>query len=331
MKAKRRFVAWLLGLVMLLGPGAGALALSGYVLEDEALDTLESGLREAYFSGEMQSIELSEAQSLLFDGREVDRLLPNMWFVLGGSPDFEEDATFLSDMIGSIIASAQTLQEQFPDAFLFHTALAEAHEAAGLRYAVAETDLWLWAESMGVMLAPFFLYEESTGALVGDPYLIQVAIEALEEGHALHYIVYNDPEAVLRYLEHVEVDGAAGVFHAGLASWYVSTQAQPGEIDQLLQAQPSPAPEGQPGASIDEPDVPQAGPAPVPIGKAGIIVKSANIRATPSEDARVVAYAHAEEVYPVLSVDKASGWYELLLETGETGFISPKLVEMLLP
>lgn len=192
----------------------------GFVIADDVFFEMEKGFRQNDFSGDMASLALSDTQTLVFNPKQENRLLPNLSVSLASAEVFSEDLDALSTTLGSLIETMQLLQEQFPDSFLFNDELAASHEA-GISYAISDPEIWLWPESAQAVLIPVFFYENEHGMLIDDIYLLEVLAAA--DG-TLYYILYNDPQHVVDYIAHVTISGSNSLFQHVLALWYVENQ-----------------------------------------------------------------------------------------------------------
>jgi hypothetical protein len=268
----------------------------GFVIDNDVFFALEETFRMTDFSGEMSSVDLSETQTLVFDSKPVDRLLPTLSVTLSEADPFSEDADELASTLGSIIGVMQYLQEQFPDTFLFNDEMASEYETSGLGYLVAEPELWLWPDSAGAVFIPVCFYENARGTLVDDMYLLEVL--AVEDG-GLCYILYNDPQRVADYMEHVTVNADASAFQYALAFWYLKNYMLTAiDIEQ------------EEGAA----------------GMLRVLNTLCFVREFSDSSSRIVSRVKRGEWYPVLSIAE-NGWYEIRLTDGSIGYISSNLVE----
>ena len=268
----------------------------GYVIENDVFFTMEENFRQADFSGEMGSVDLSETQTLLFNPTPVDRLLPALSVTITDADPFSEDADALAATLGSLIGVMQYLQEQFPDSFLFNEEMAAPYEDAGISYLVAEPEIWLWPSSAGAVLMPVCFYENRRGTLIDDMYLMEVM--AVEDG-GLCYILYNDPQHVADYIEHVTITADDSAFQYALAFWYLKNYM------------------------LSSTDIEQEEGA---LGMLRVTNTLCFVRASSDTGSRIVARVRRGEWYPVLS-EAENGWLEIRLTDGTVGFISPNLVE----
>lgn len=268
----------------------------GFVIDNDAFFALEEYFRTTDFSGEMSSVELSETQALIFNPSPVDHLLPTLSVTITEADPFSEDANELAATVGSIVGVMQYLQEQFPETFLFNNEMASLYDGIGLGYLVAEPELWLWPESAGAVFVPVCFYENRRGTLIDDMYLLEVL--AIEDG-GLCYILYNDPQRVADYMEHVTVNADASPFQYALAFWYLKNyMLTSADIEQ------------EQGAA----------------GMLRVLNTLCFVREASDTGSRIVARVKRGEWYPVLTIAE-NGWYEIRCTDGTIGFISPNLVE----
>ncbi|MDL2319159.1 SH3 domain-containing protein [Eubacteriales bacterium OttesenSCG-928-A19] len=290
----RRMVICLLAL--LLCPALAArgeeTAVSGYVMEAEAFYALEASFRERAFAGDAQSVELTETQTLMFVCEAPARMLPSLTVMIRQAVPLLESMEQMVGITQSLLETMQVLQAQHPEAFLFNEERAMAHAETGFRFAVAEEDLWLWAQDGSGVMLPFFFYDGESGAMIDGVYLLTVVIVGPQSAY---YALYNGAELVLDYLMCVEVASNQSDFQRAVVQWYLGT---------FVDAQAE-----------------DAG-----LGSLRITVKAGRVRAEGGTDAKVVGTVRQDQVYPILSVAK-SGWYEIELEGGMRGFISPALCE----
>lgn len=268
----------------------------GFVLPNSIFFGMDQFFRQADFSGELASVVLSETQTLIFNSKKTDHLLPNLTVTLTEAKSFTEDVDTLVSALGSLIGTMQYLQEQFPEEFLFNEELFEQYDDVGVSYAVAEPEIWLWQESARAVFIPVCFYENENGTLIDNMYLLEVV--AADKG-TLSYILYNDPQCVMDYMAHVTVSADGSPFQQALVFWYLQNH--------LL------ADEG----STDVADS--------TIGMVRITNEDGFIRYSNDANSRVVKHVQQGEEYPVLSVE-GNGWYKVLCEDGK-GYISSKVVE----
>lgn len=324
----KRYLAMLLAACLCVFSAAGLAEeeVTIFALPDEDFASLSATFYQDAFSGDMSTVELSQGQTLMFDPRPVQCLLPNLLLTLEGMEAVSADAQSLAEMFGEIVGVAMALQEKFPDVFLFNTELADAHEDHGIQYAIAEPAIWLSNSTLSSLFVPLYLYREDTGELIEDPYLMQVAISVQDS--VAQYVVYNNPDYVLAYLAYVSISSEGSEVQKNLVQWYLDNYGTDEERSQAAALQEVEV-GGEEAEDILEAEIPSVGPpqADNAIGFVTVQVSSANVRNVPKEDARIVGYAQSGNSYPVLSIDKGSGWYEIVLADGQEGYISDKLVK----
>jgi len=287
-------------LVFLLLPAVApaeepAKAVQGFIVDNDAFFMLEERFLQKDFSGSMGSVELSETQLLVFNPEPIERLLPNLAVTLTNADPLTEDSEALATTLGSLIQAMQYLQGQYPDVFVFNNEIAAAYDEAGLSYLVAEPELWLWPETGNAVFVPVCFYESASGALIDGMYLMEVM--AAEDG-ALCYLLYNDPEHVASYLEHVKINADDSSFQYALALWYVQNYLMNQKI-----------------AFEDD-----------AVGAVCVVNNVCHVRVSSDAASNIVARVGRGEWYPVLSVAE-NGWYQIRLGDGRIGYISPMLVD----
>ena len=269
----------------------------GFVIETGVFFAMEDAFFQADFVGDMKTIALNDAQTLVFNpAGDAARLFPNFYVMAADAEPFGADADAASAIMGSLIATMQYLQEQFPDQFLINNEIITAH-GGSLSYMVSEPEIWLWPDSMSAVLLPVCFYENENRALVDGICLLEVASTA--EG-ALRYALYNDPRHVTDYMAHVTVSSENGPFQAVLALWYIQNFSQT-------------TAEG-------------AGDQDTVIGMARISSLTRYVRASDDKAAKVIATARNGEEFPVFAVTE-NGWYLIRYSSGEQGYIISDGVE----
>lgn len=231
-------------------------------------------------------------------------MLPSLTVMIRQAAPLLESMEQMVGITQSLLETMQALQAQHPDAFLFNEEMAMAHAETGFRFAVAEEDLWLWAQDGSGVMLPIFFYDGESGAMIDGVYLLTVVIVGPQSAY---YALYSGGEIVLDYLMCVEVASDRSDFQRAVVQWYLSA---------FVDGQ-----EEEAGAAEATPPEEDAG-----LGSIRVTVEAGRVRAEGNTDAKAVGIVRQDQVYPVHSVAK-SGWYEIELENGMRGFISPALCE----
>lgn len=190
----------------------------GFVIENTMFSDMENVFQQNTFSAEMSAVALSETQTLVFNPKQVDHLLPNLIMTLTDAESFTEDVDTLVSVLGSLIGTMQYLQDQFPDSFLFNDEMIAEYAESGVSYAVSEPEIWLWQESAGAVFIPVCFYENGSGMLVDGIYLLEVLVT---DTGSLCYMLYNDSQCVVDYMAHVTIGAGNSPFQQALAFWYL--------------------------------------------------------------------------------------------------------------
>ena len=296
---KRTIALSLIFLLLLCPFSALAEDLYGFVIDEDVFYAMEMAFSQGDFTGKMNSVDLSETQTLVFDPTQTERLMPNLAVTVAEAEAFTADAEAVAATLGSLIETMQYLQDRFPETFFFNNEMVSPYSEDGLSYLVAETDIWLWPESLGAVLIPVCFYENKGGMLIDGIYLLEV--KAPEE-NTLCYILYNDPRHVADYMMHVTINSEGSPFQRALAYWFVQNYYSE-TYDEA--------------AHVVMEDS---------IGMVLVTVNNCNIREQSNTDSRVVARASRDDEYPVLSIAD-NGWYQIRYADGMAGYISPTLVE----
>lgn len=303
----RMLLSLLLTFLLFPSPWAygGETAVSGYVMEVEPFFELEESFREQAFPGEMLRLALTDTQTLMFTSEDTGRMLPSLTVMIKQAVSLAENVPDMSSITQSLLETMHRLQADYPDAFLFNEAMAMEHAETGFQFAVAEPDLWLWAQNGNAVMLPIFFYDGESGTLIDGVYLLSIVIAGPESAY---YALYNDASIVLDYLTRVEVSSDQGDFQRAVVLWYLDTFVDP----QTLEQQPDSEAEGEAKTGG--------------LGSIIITVESGRARAEGNQDTKVVGAVRKDQVYKVYSISD-SGWFEIQLEDGTRAFVSPALCE----
>jgi len=291
----------------------GADTVPGFLISDEEFFSMVDAFFQADLAGTLSSVTLTETQTLAFNPERTDHLMPALAVTVTEAEPFKANADSVAATVGSLVGVMQYLQEQFPDSFLFNNDMAAPYMEAGLSYAVAETDIWLWPESTASVLLPVCFYENENRSLVDCMYLLEVTL--LKDG-SLRYILYNNPQYVADYMTHVTVSSERSPFQQALVLWYIqnfSQSAAENANDPELPNFPQNAAE-----NANDPELPIIGTAIVRSG-------SANVRSSNTPTSSIVANITKGEEYPVFAVTE-KGWLLIRCADGVTGYVHPNLV-----
>lgn len=296
----RRILPFLLALLLCapLAAHGEETSVAGYVMDAALFHEMEAGFRDQVFGGEVGSIDLTDTQTLLFTQEEAARMLPSVTVMIRQAVPLVEDVDSMVLVTQSLLEHMQALQAENPDAFLFNTERAMAHVDTGFHFAVAEVEVWLWAQDGSAVMMPLFFYDGESGELIDGVYLLTVAIAGPESAY---YALYSGAEQVVDYLMCVEMASDQSDFQRAVIEWYLSNFG---------------------GAEDGAADADGGG----DLGSLRITVDSGHAREAGEEDAARVGTVRKGEVYPIEAVAE-SGWYEIRLADGTQAYISPALGE----
>lgn len=328
---------FVVALVLLIGLSAvGFAEVSGITLDYNGFYEMEHGFRDRVFDREVSVVGLSEEENFMFIPDEVDHLLPSLVLTNEKEMTITDDIDAMVQTVGTLIQTAQALQQNFPSAFIFNQTLVEAHAENGLGYAIADQTIWLWAEDEKAVMLPIYFYDNGTGDLVDNVYLLTAV--APNNG-ANYYAFYNEGEIVDAYLQHVTLNPDESVFQLTVSQWLAGQTdgAAAGEASE--EENPAAATEAPTEASfaavMDEEQLPepdgQGTYASVPnesgyIGNVIVSKAKAYVRVEGKENAKTIATVRKGTEYPVLSISE-NGWYEIEVSEGKIGFIHPNTVD----
>jgi hypothetical protein len=264
-----------------------------FTIADELFYALEDSFFQPTFIGNMKTVDLSESETLVFNSsREQDRLLPNLYITMSLEEPFEVNMEMIKAMVVRILGVTDYLQEAFPEEPLFNVKMMEDRAKSGLGYMVAEPDIWLLPESCSAVMIPVCFFDNESGNLVDDIYLLEVV--ATEEG-ALRYALYNNLKYVGKYIENVKISSDGSPFQAVLVQWYLQNYLE---------------------IMWEE----------IMIGTVCVVTAVGYVGEKDNINARVVARVWQGEEYPALT-ETENGWYLIRYAYKVFGFISPKQVE----
>lgn len=273
-----------------------AVEVAGYVLEGDAFRAMEEGFRQAAFSGEMYSVELTDTQTLMFVTGEAEHMVPSLTVLISEPVVLVDDLDEAVAIVQSLLETMQWQQTLHPEVMAFDNERAQAHAETGLGFAVEDRAIWLWAEDGSGLVIPMYLHDGTTGEMVDGVYLLSICPVEEDSGY---YALYNDPALVLSYLGHVEIRSDVSGFQQAISKWYVQT----------FMADGAAAGDGQ---------------------RVRIVTDGGNARAEDHEEAQIVGRVVRGEEYALLSVTER-GWYEIELEDGARAFISSKIGQVVTP
>lgn len=297
----RKFLSLMLLLLLVPFPALGEeTTVAGYVMAREPFYEMETSFREQTFSGETISIELTDTQTLIFTSEAAARMLPSLTVMIQQAVPLAEDVDGMVSITQSLLETMQGLQTEHPEAFLFNDAMAMEHAETGFHFAVAEPDIWLWAQDGSAVMLPIYFYDGESGALIDGVYLLTIVIVGPQSAY---YALYSSAAVVLDYVMRVEIASDRSGFQLGVVQWYLANF-----VDQETTAPPDD------GAETEG------------LGSVRITVKSGFARAEGNTDADALGSVRKDEVYEIHSLSD-SGWYEITLESGKQAFISPALGE----
>lgn len=261
----------------------------GFSLPAESFVALDAAFREGAFGGELKSVALSETMTFLFVPEEEDRFMPSLTIQDAQGAQLPTDATAMVEVVQSIIQTAQFLQGEFPDEFLFSTEKMQAHADATLGFAIADPEVWLWMDNGAAVMLPFYFHIDDN-TMVDDPYLLTIA--QMQDGSG-QYLLYNGAEYVVDYLMCVEMVSDQSLFQQTMINWYMERFVD-GQAD-------------------------------VSLGTVEVKVESGKVRAEGHSEADEVGIVLKGQTFSILSISEG-GWYEIELADGTRGFVSPLLV-----
>lgn len=289
---------------------------SGFVMEKQMFAEMVQRFRTRGFAADVNSVTLSQTQLYTLAVEAPDRLMPDVALQMSEAAEISEDVEEMTATVQYLLEIALLLQEKFPEVFVFNVDMVQAHVETGFGYAIAEPELWLWADNAQGVMLPVFFHDETTGELIDGVYLLN-AVNLSEGG--VYYTLYNDAETVVDYLMSVELNSGKSLFQRMVIQWYITSFVEQGIAGDEKVA--NTADDGAAGEKGEDAGT-QAY-----IGFARITASdSANVRSEGNGEAAIVGAVRAGNTYKVLSVSE-SGWYELLLTDGTTGYVSPKLVD----
>jgi len=312
----KHFFALLLALLLLFSVslvGIEAIAeesdlsggIPGFVISDDEFFSMADAFFQGDFADTVSGVTLSETQSLAFNPTPSAHLLPALAVTVTETEPFVATAEAVAATLGSLMEVVLRLQDEFPDAFLFNKDIEALHADAGISYAVAEPDIWLWPEATTAVVMPVCFYENDGLTMVDGMYLLEAVL--LEDG-SLRYLLYNNPSHVVSYMTHVTISSDNSPFQRALALWYVQLQT----FGQDAAENPDE------DSTVNSKDIPT-------IGMLRIISNRGNIRASNDASSRMIVAAKQGEEYPVFAV-MDNGWYQVLCENGQIGYIASSVV-----
>lgn len=289
---------------------------TGYVMERAAFYQMEEAFRTLTFEKEMHSIELTGTQTLMYIPQKTNAMVPSLTVLIQEPVGLADDVDEMVSIVQSVLDTLLYLQSGNPDAFLFNHDLAAEYEETGMSFAVAEPEVWLWADDGRSVMLPIYFYDNTNGNIIGDVYLFTITHVSESSGYCA---LYTDPEPVVDYLMSVEMNTASSAFQSTVIGWYLAnfvedeTRAQGTDTAENSLGEAAPVTGNETEAA--------GGPEAVVIA-----VRSGNARSEGDTNAKIVGVVQKGQVYDVLSVS-SKGWYEIELSSGERAYISPALVE----
>lgn len=280
--------------------GSSACAV-GVELTDEAFRQLDEGFFADSFGGEVGTVAISDTLAFSFAYEEPNGLMPGLFIQSTEGMSIPEAPDEMLTVVLSIIETAQYLQSEFPEVFIFNAALAESYGETGLGFTIAEPELWIWSSTKDGVLLPLYFHEQAEGAMADEVYLLSLTQQS---GGNAYYALYANPSYVVEYMKRIPLDASQSQFQVALMVWLVEKYV-------LDDAQA-----GQETAQSEEDTM------------VVVTAEKANIRASADADADLVASVYKNQQLKLLSVAD-NGWYEVETADGVRGFISPKLAVLL--
>lgn len=305
----KRIVSLLLILLVCAPTISHGEEVDGHILDNETFFATEIGYRRKWFDRALSSVSISDTQSFFFVPDTEEHLLANLTLVSSTDAAVVKTAEDAVESIGQLVSIAKAVQDGLKDGIAFSYSLLGKHAATGIGYLVGDEDIWLWSENRQAVMLPIVFYDETSGDLVDDVYLMVVAKAAEGNGYVA---LYNDKEIVADYLTQVEVNSEASDFQRVIIQWFVHN------YDEIMGS-----------ANVSEEN------APVSDGMTrdsyiGIVTvtsnKSINVREEATQDSELAGVVRSGQWFYVLSIAE-NGWYEIQLAYGVTGYVSPILVK----
>lgn len=285
-----------LPLFLCLAFGCGAVAFSsGMVLEDNIYSQMDDAFFDETFGGEVSSVQISDTVRFSFVPQAPEGMLPNLLIELADGASLPETPEDMLTVVHSIIETAQYLQAEFPDAFIFNNALAQTYSEAGLGFTIAEPEIWLWTAARNSVLLPFYFHEQVENAFADGMYLLSLRQSVDGKNY---YTLYTNPAYVAEYMRTVPLDASQSQIQTALMVWLV---------EQYIATSESPAETEETAIHLT------------------VTALKANLRASASAESDVVAAVYKDERLKLLGAAE-NGWLEVETEAGQQGFILSSLV-----
>lgn len=188
----------------------------------DAFATMEQRFFSQAFGGDTGRVELSGTHTFVYQRQEPgDGFIPSLYIKNQESVTPSEEGMRLA--VQSMVESAQYLQGQFPDAFLFNREKALAGEGGSLGIALAEPDIWLWAQDERSVVFPMYFHRQGEGSL---PVQVCMVSAVNQSDGSSYYALYTDGDYLRQYLRLQPLDAEASHFQMATLYWFIQQHAK---------------------------------------------------------------------------------------------------------